>query len=47
MSKIQMCPKKYPKKSVEFLGLYNLYSLHMASKGALEHFEAKKKILIL
>ena len=34
---LQMCPKKCLKKSVEFLGLYSLYSLHMASKEALGH----------
>ena len=34
---LQMCPTKCLKKSVEFLGLYSLYSLHMASKEALGH----------
>ena len=40
-----MCPKKFSKKSVEFLGLYSLYSLHIASKKALEQFEANEKNL--
>ena len=40
-----MCPKKYSKKSVEFPGLYTLYSLHEASKEASENFEAKEKNL--
>ena len=41
------CVPKHSKKTVEFLGLYSLYSLHIASQEALEHFEAKEKILIL
>ena len=44
---LQMCPKICSNKSVEFLGLYSLYSLRMASKRAFEHFEAKKKKLNL
>ena len=42
-----MCPKICSKKTVEFLGLYSLYSLHIASQEALKHFEGKEKILIL
>ena len=29
-------------EKLEFLGLYSLYSLHMASKEALEHSEAEE-----
>ena len=31
--KCQMCPKNLSKKSVEFVSLYNLYSLHIAKKS--------------
>ena len=36
-NKITNVSKTCSKKRVEFLGLYSLYSLHMASKEALEH----------
>ena len=34
----QMCPKKLSKKSIEFVSLYNLYSLHIAQPLSILHF---------
>ena len=34
----QMCPKKLSKKSIEFVSLYNLYSIHLAQPLSILHF---------